>query len=89
VYVLHKFETRFFKMISPHRCQKEIAPLLGVLPTAEEEEEEDHDTKPMDEWDGTPSTSKPQDKKKKQMRKQKPRVKVFSAKEGVSISFLL
>ena len=86
MYVLHKFESRFFKIISPHRCQKEIAPLLGALPTAEEEEEED--TKPMDESDGTPSTSKPQDKKKKQMRKQKPHVKVFSAKRGVSPSFL-
>jgi len=69
---------------SRHRCQKEIAPLLGVVPAAGEGKDEDTAKRTAESDSSYPSSSKPQDKDKQEKKRSKSRVKVFSAKEGVS-----
>lgn len=66
------------------RCQKEIAPLLGVVPAAGEGKDEDTAKRTAESDSSYPSSSKPQDKDKQEKKGSKSRVKVFSAKEGTA-----
>ncbi len=67
------------------RCQKELAPLLGVLPTtaALDDKQEDNNRESKDDMEVVNGVAMERKAKKKKGRRVKPRIKVFSAKDAV------